>query len=336
MSRTRNMTKEIGNKIIKLIIKSLSKEKTEPRFRWFDYNEMEWEGISQVLETVLPEDTDINQDPSTLLTLINKWAGISNDADEERKKELNIAALTHVQNLQFNDEGREIWYKYVKKEGEVDWDPRADAQVQDWVSKIARIANGLIPILNLMSDQLDKARGIVEVYDTYETLKDKYCSSDLKIQVMLKKANTEDITKGIGEASDTVRKWVKMLNDYYDYNPTRDWVAKCRFFFPGSGMSERAINWEEFEREVKKNKGTVINYVLPAGGKTVSLKDFPQIQSEIEEMTNLLMNILRETPQESDRRDRSRDDDRDSDRETNKHKYKRIRDMLVRELRRYC
>ena len=88
MSKTRNMTKEIGNKITKLLIKCLSKEGTEPRFHWFDYNEMEWDGISQVLETVLPEDTDINQDPSTLLTLINKWAGISNDADEERKKEL--------------------------------------------------------------------------------------------------------------------------------------------------------------------------------------------------------------------------------------------------------
>ena len=91
---------------------------------------------------------------------------------------------------------------------------RADAQVQDWVSKIARIANTLTPILDLMSKQLDKAKGIVKVYETFETLKDKYCSPDLMLQVMLKKVNTEEIKKGIGEASESVRKWVSMLNKY--------------------------------------------------------------------------------------------------------------------------
>ena len=59
MPITRNMDKEIGNKIIKVIIRCLSNENTEPRFRWFDYNEMEWDSISQVLGTVLPEDTEI-------------------------------------------------------------------------------------------------------------------------------------------------------------------------------------------------------------------------------------------------------------------------------------
>ena len=45
-----------------------------------------------------------------------------------------------------------------------------------------------------------------------------------------------------------------MLNKYYNYNPSRDWMAKCRFFFPGTGMSGRAIDWEDFKREVKKDK----------------------------------------------------------------------------------
>ena len=173
MSKTRNMTKEIGNKIIKLLIRCLAKEGTSPRFRWFDYDEMHWDSISQVLETVLPSETDIKQDPNTLITLIDTWGEISNNADDERRKKLNIAALTHIQDLQFNDDGRQIWYKYVKKEGEVDWDPRSNAQVQDWVTKMARIVNILSPTLKLMCKQLDKAKEIVKMHENFEILKDK-------------------------------------------------------------------------------------------------------------------------------------------------------------------
>ena len=67
------MDKEIGNKIIKVLIKCLTKEGTEPRFRWFDYDETEWHRISEILATVLPRDTDIDQNPSTLETLLDTW-----------------------------------------------------------------------------------------------------------------------------------------------------------------------------------------------------------------------------------------------------------------------
>ena len=130
MPITRNMDKEIGNKIIKVLIKCLTKEGTEPRFRWFDYDETEWDQMSEILETILPRDTDIGQDPSTLEILLGVWASVYNAADDERKKELNVAAMTAVQNLQFNDAGREIWYNFVKTEGELDWDPHGDAQEQ--------------------------------------------------------------------------------------------------------------------------------------------------------------------------------------------------------------
>ena len=33
--------------------------------------------------------------------------------------------------------------------------------------------------------------------------------------------------------------------------------------------------------EVKRNNGTVVSYVLPAAGKRITLKDFPQIQEEM-------------------------------------------------------
>ena len=66
----------------------------------------------------------------------------------------------------------------------------------------------------------------------------------------------------------------------------------------------------------------------------VTLKDFPQIEGEIDEMTKLLMAILAERPPENPRRERNRDDERDPDRESNKHKFKRIRDTLVKEVTR--
>ena len=111
----------------------------------------------------------------TLLTLFSKWGTINNEADNERRRELNVAALTHVQDLQFNDAGREIWYKYAKTEGEVDWDPLSDAQVQDWVGKVARIINDITPALNAMAEKMGEAIGVVEVYEEYQELKEKYC-----------------------------------------------------------------------------------------------------------------------------------------------------------------
>ena len=73
-----------------------------------------------------------------------------------------------------------------------------------------------------MAEKMGEAIGVVEVYEEYQKLKEKYCSPDLKIQVMLNKANTGEIKVGIGNASDTVRKWIQLLNTYYDYNPTRE------------------------------------------------------------------------------------------------------------------
>ena len=68
MPTTRDMAKEIGNKIIKLLIKCLVKEGTSPRFRWYDYDEAQWDSIVQILETVLPEGVDIRENPTTLGT----------------------------------------------------------------------------------------------------------------------------------------------------------------------------------------------------------------------------------------------------------------------------
>ena len=100
------MDKEKGNRLMKVLIKCLTKEDTQPRFRWFDYDETEWDQMSEILETILPRDTDIGQDPSTLEILLGVWASVYNAADDERKKELNVAAMTAVQNLQFNNAGR--------------------------------------------------------------------------------------------------------------------------------------------------------------------------------------------------------------------------------------
>ena len=154
MPTTRNMDKEIGNKIIKVLIKCLTKEGTQPRFRWFDYDETEWHRISEIQVKVLPRDTEIDQNPATLESLLEAWGTVNNGADNERKKELNIAALTAVQDLQFNDAGREIWYNFVKTEGEVDWDPHSDAQEQDWVGKLVRIISHIAPALGALATKM--------------------------------------------------------------------------------------------------------------------------------------------------------------------------------------
>ena len=254
MPITRNMDKESGNKIIKVLIKCLTKEDTQPRFRWFDYDETEWDQISEILETILPRDTDIGQNPSTLETLLGVWASVYNAADDERKKELNVAAMTAVQNLQFNNAGREIWFNFVKTDGELDWDPHGDAQEQDWVEKMRRIIHRIHPALKELGKKMDNAKGVVEIYEEYQKLKEKYGSSDLSIQVLLGKANVDEVKEGIGKASDKVRKWLTLLNSYYDYTLERQWLGYCKLFFPGGGVVRKAIDWTEFLRLVKEGK----------------------------------------------------------------------------------
>ena len=47
-------------------------------------------------------------------------------------------------------------------------------------------------------------------------------------------------------------------------------MAKYRMFFPGNGMTEKEINWNEFRVNVKRERGIVINYVLPPDGKKIT------------------------------------------------------------------
>ena len=121
MPRTRNMAREIGNKVAKVLIKCLVVEGTTPRFRWFDYDAGQWDRIVQILETVLPAGVEIQQDPNTLGQLFQVWNDTVNEADADRRAELNIAALAHLQDLQFEDTGREAWYAHVKTQAEAPW-----------------------------------------------------------------------------------------------------------------------------------------------------------------------------------------------------------------------
>ena len=86
MPRTRNMAnmeREIKNKVAKLLIKCLAVEGTTPRFRWLEYGELQWDAVEQVLYEVLPQGTEIHQDPSTLEHLFDVWATIVDEGDAD-------------------------------------------------------------------------------------------------------------------------------------------------------------------------------------------------------------------------------------------------------------
>ena len=146
MPRTRNMAnveRERKNNVAKLLIKCLAVEGTTPRFRWLEYGELQWDPVQQMLREILPQGTEIHQDPVTLEKLFDAWITIVDEADADERTALNEAALTALQDLQFEDTGREAWYNHVKLPAEADWDPNANAQVQDWVTKLTRILGQL-------------------------------------------------------------------------------------------------------------------------------------------------------------------------------------------------
>ena len=116
MPRTRNMAqaeRERKNNVAKLLIKCLAVEGNTPRFRWMEYTELQWDPVQQMLRQVLRQGTEIHQDPVTLEHLFDAWIGIVEQADDAERRELNIAILTALQDLQFEDTGREAWYNRV-------------------------------------------------------------------------------------------------------------------------------------------------------------------------------------------------------------------------------
>merc|ERR1712240_470807 len=120
-----------------------------------------------MLRQVLAQGTEIHQDPVTLEHLFDAWINIEEEAE---RRELNIAMLTALQDLQFEDTGREAWYNHVKLEAEANWDPNADAQVQDWVTKLTRILRSLGGTLEDLKRRFEIAQNIVATYAEFERL----------------------------------------------------------------------------------------------------------------------------------------------------------------------
>ena len=233
------MEREIKNKVAKLLIKCLAVEGTTPRFRWLEYGELQWDAVEQVLREVLPQGTEIHQDPVTLEHLFDVWATITDEGDADERVALNEAALTALQDLQFEENGREAWYNRVKLPAEADWDPNANAQTQDWVTKLTRILGQLSGTLEDIKTRFDVAKNIVETYAEFERLKDKYTAPGLIVEVMLGTADVNEIRNGIQTTIVTINNWVDLINTYYVWDlarvtlvgvsqATRDMVPKDR------------------------------------------------------------------------------------------------------------
>ena len=167
---TRRMSRENKKKMTKMLIHCLVFEGTTPRFKWFDTEPEKWEAMHPILESVLPQ-VNIFQDCNTLGHLLKAWTDLINEADDEKKKELNVAALTALQDLLFADEGRKAWFEKVKTPAEIDWNPHEDAQVQDWNTKLLRIASVVNSSVDTVIERFDQAKSIVQRYNNFLTLK---------------------------------------------------------------------------------------------------------------------------------------------------------------------
>ena len=236
MPRTRNMAqaeRERKNNVAKLLIKCLAVEGNTPRFRWMEYTELQWDPVQQMLRQVLGQGTEIHQDPVTLEHLFDAWINIEEESrtDEAERRELNTAMLTALQDLQFEDTGREAWYNHVKLEAEANWDPNADAQVQDWVTKLTRILRLLGGTLDDLKRRFEAAQNIVATYAEFERLKDQYTAPGLLVEVMLGTADITQIRTGVQTTITTINNWVDMINTFYVWDPARDTRDRYKMFF---------------------------------------------------------------------------------------------------------
>merc|ERR1712240_280070 len=133
--------------------------------------------------------------------------------------------------MEYDDDGRRIWYERVKKPGEVDWNVNDNAEVQDWTWKMLRIVRELNPIVKEMNSRFVETQEIVRFHNTFEILQGKYCSSDLMIKVIQGKSDDAAIKKGVQEAIINIKNWAAKLNGYYGIETTKELVKKYKLFF---------------------------------------------------------------------------------------------------------
>ena len=208
--------------------------------------------MNPILESVLPQ-VNIYQDCNTLGHLLKAWTDLINEADDEKKKELNVAALTALQDLLFDDEGRKAWFEKVKTPAETDWNPHEDAQVQDWNTKLLRIASVVNSSVDTVIERFDQAKSIVQRYNNSLTLKDRYSAPDLMLQVLMGELDVDAITRGVKDALVDAKKWIEDLNRFFNWNPTRDTLREYQVLFTGTGLKEIEINWVQFRKGVDDN-----------------------------------------------------------------------------------
>ena len=95
-------------------------------------------------------------------------------------------------------------------------------QVQDWNTKLLRIASVVNSSVDTVIERFDQAKSIVQRYNNFLTLKDRYSAPDLMLHVLMGELDVDAITKGVKDALVDAKKWIEDLNRFFNWNPTRD------------------------------------------------------------------------------------------------------------------
>ena len=196
-----------------------------------------------------------------------------------------------------------------------------------------RIASVVNSSVDTVIERFDQAKSIVQRYNNFLTLKDRYSAPDLMLQVLMGELDVDAITRGVKDALVDAKKWIEDLNRFFNWNPTRDTLREYQVLFTGTGLKEIEINWVQFRKDVDDNKARICNYVLPGGGHKASLNDYDEVKTGMESMTKLILEIKAQAAPVVEDRPRNRDRDHDPDRESSRAKYGRIRNTLATELK---
>ena len=163
---TRSMANQEIKSLAQILGTWLKESRGKEKIEFFDMEAETWEKLVPPLQVLFP-DAEINQDVETIKIVFNDWTTRVAACNNATILEVDQAARTAPNDLNFNQAARKLWYNKMKEQNDEEW-TNDEPALAKWTNILTNMVNMASAQLNIVELRWREAKDVQTAYKQFD------------------------------------------------------------------------------------------------------------------------------------------------------------------------
>ena len=188
----------------------LKESRGKEKIEFFDMEAETWEKLVPPLQVLFP-DAEINQDVETIQMVFNDWTTRVAACNNATILEVDQAARTAPNGLNFNPAARKLWYNKMKGQNDEEW-TNAEPALAKWTNILSSIVDMATTELDVVETRWTEAKDVQTAYRQFDQLAKTYGSKAMNLKITSGQVSRDQAIESIENANIKADEWLQKLN----------------------------------------------------------------------------------------------------------------------------